>query len=164
MLFRGGRKDLHTTAKETGGSRDASKNSKVLFPLRRRCGSPSSDPQPTLCRLYEQLEEVQQQKAVRSRQEASTLNRLKAKEFHKVLYWSRLKSCSSDAFFFFLENPTEASCQADAPLKVYNKAFLFRFVLQTQCLRLVSIETHVWTAEQHDKSVSANCTKLTATC
>ncbi|XP_026185651.1 centrosomal protein of 295 kDa isoform X1 [Mastacembelus armatus] len=34
-------------------------------------------------RLYEQLEEVKQQKAIRSRQEAYAKNRLKAKEFHK---------------------------------------------------------------------------------
>ncbi|XP_073340063.1 uncharacterized protein cep295 isoform X3 [Pagrus major] len=34
-------------------------------------------------RLYEQLEEVKHQRAVRSRQEASAKNRLKAKEFHK---------------------------------------------------------------------------------
>ncbi|CAJ1064788.1 centrosomal protein of 295 kDa isoform X2 [Xyrichtys novacula] len=34
-------------------------------------------------RLYEQLEEVKQQKAVKCRQEASAKNRLKAKEFHK---------------------------------------------------------------------------------
>uniref|UniRef100_A0A3P8TQB8 Uncharacterized protein n=1 Tax=Amphiprion percula TaxID=161767 RepID=A0A3P8TQB8_AMPPE len=34
-------------------------------------------------RLYEQLEEVKQQKAVRSRQEDGAKNRLKAKEFHK---------------------------------------------------------------------------------
>lgn len=44
-----------------------------------------------LSRLYQQLEEVQQQKAVRSRREASTQNRLKAKEFHKVIiYWSTM--------------------------------------------------------------------------
>uniref|UniRef100_A0A671ULE2 ALMS motif domain-containing protein n=1 Tax=Sparus aurata TaxID=8175 RepID=A0A671ULE2_SPAAU len=34
-------------------------------------------------RLYEQLEEVKRQKAIRSRREASAQNRLKAKEFHK---------------------------------------------------------------------------------
>ncbi|CAB1453280.1 unnamed protein product [Pleuronectes platessa] len=34
-------------------------------------------------RLFHQLEEVKQQKTIRSRQEASALNRLKAKEFHK---------------------------------------------------------------------------------
>ncbi|XP_062275672.1 (E2-independent) E3 ubiquitin-conjugating enzyme FATS-like [Scomber scombrus] len=34
-------------------------------------------------RLYEQLEEVKHQKEVRSRQEASAKNRLKAQEFHK---------------------------------------------------------------------------------
>ncbi|XP_031719464.1 uncharacterized protein cep295 isoform X2 [Anarrhichthys ocellatus] len=34
-------------------------------------------------RLYEQLEEVKRQKAIRSRQQASATNRLKAKEFHK---------------------------------------------------------------------------------
>ncbi|MEQ2210538.1 hypothetical protein XENOCAPTIV_015192, partial [Xenoophorus captivus] len=35
-------------------------------------------------RLYEQLEEVKQQRAVRSRQEDGAKNRLKAKEFHRV--------------------------------------------------------------------------------
>lgn len=34
-------------------------------------------------RLYEQLEEVKQQRAVRSRQENGAKNRLKAKEFHR---------------------------------------------------------------------------------
>lgn len=45
--------------------------------------APSVDASP-LCRLYEQLEEVKEQRAARSRQEDHAKNRLKAKEFHKV--------------------------------------------------------------------------------
>lgn len=45
--------------------------------------APLVDASP-LCRLYEQLEEVKQQRAARSRREDNAKNRLKAKEFHKV--------------------------------------------------------------------------------
>lgn len=38
------------------------------------------------CRLYEQLEEVKQQRTVKVRQEVYAKNRMKAKEFHKVDY------------------------------------------------------------------------------
>lgn len=38
------------------------------------------------CRLYEQLEEVKQQRTVTVRQEVYAKNRMKAKEFHKVDY------------------------------------------------------------------------------
>ncbi|TNN01330.1 hypothetical protein fugu_010712 [Takifugu bimaculatus] len=49
----------------------------------RSCPQSGSDLQLIVCRLYGQLEEVKQQRAVRSRQQASSQNRLKAKEFHQ---------------------------------------------------------------------------------
>ncbi|XP_029373987.1 centrosomal protein of 295 kDa isoform X3 [Echeneis naucrates] len=80
-------------------------------------------------RLYEQLEEVKQQRAIRSRQEASAKNRLKAQEFHKVktllLMLMILLLCLSfqgevtqeSSFHCLLaENITEAPRKADTPV------------------------------------------------
>lgn len=68
---------------------DAQENPEVgpdLFPLSPLtvCVSNCLSVQLSVCRLYEQLEEVKQLKAVRTKQEDYAKNRLKAKEFHKV--------------------------------------------------------------------------------
>lgn len=79
-----------------------------------------------LCRLYEQLEEVKHQKAIRNRQEVHANNRLKAKEFHKVKHRMCVEElplfCQFIVFTVFTENTTEASCQADAAV-ILNRAF-----------------------------------------
>lgn len=83
-----------------------------------------------MCRLYEQLEEVKQRRAERSRQQASSQNRLKAKEFHQVSCWGRFWSPvlgpgsgarfrqrpRPDVALLSSENSPEASGQADAAL------------------------------------------------
>lgn len=90
LFLRGAHKGPRRT-KESGGGRDASKNSQVLPTLTRLHGPEpaGSDPQLIVCRLYEQLEEVRELQAVRSRQQACSQNRLKAQEFHQVRFWSR---------------------------------------------------------------------------
>lgn len=79
-----------------------------------------------LCRLYEQLEEVKQQKTIRSRQEAYAKNRLKAKEFHMVNKGNNvltmkclLENCKDQIMLnvflhLFTENSPETSCQTDS--------------------------------------------------
>ena len=101
---------LHTWEKETSSYQDAPENSEVLrgrYKLRHRRYSPCkrlfvySCP----CRLYEQLEEVKHQRAVRSRQEDYAKNRLKAKEFHKVqfsVFKGHVGDLNSELKFFSL--------------------------------------------------------------
>lgn len=74
-----------------------------LPPFHKVQNLPALTPQLVFCRLYEQLEEVQQQRAFRSRQEAATQNRLKVKEFHQVKYYKchLLRSRGSDPVSLF---------------------------------------------------------------
>nr|XP_046245960.1 centrosomal protein of 295 kDa [Scatophagus argus] len=90
----GGQAEQHQTDKRSGFSKQRKFNSsasdsrlkkvdevKLCTPEQRKLDV--SEMQQRTQRLYEQLEEVKRQKAIRSRQEAYAQNRLKAKEFHK---------------------------------------------------------------------------------
>ncbi|XP_038140781.1 uncharacterized protein cep295 isoform X3 [Cyprinodon tularosa] len=77
---RAGRK-LHLPAEESRSSSKVPVEVKISSPEQRKRNL--SEMQKRTRRLYEQLEEVKQQRAVRSRQEDSAKNRLKAKEFHR---------------------------------------------------------------------------------
>lgn len=74
---------------------------------------------------------MQQQKEVKSRQEASTQNRLKAKEFHKVIYWSQIFFSHVDLIFFFFFSrklyrsfvPSRHSAESHFLVKLFCRVF-----------------------------------------
>lgn len=93
--------DLHNRAEEAGRVWNAPENSEVMQRLHLSSGSFSFQWNMSAacvswkkklivlqcsCRLYEQLEEVKQQRTVKVRQDVYAKNRMKAKEFHKVDY------------------------------------------------------------------------------
>lgn len=135
--------DLHNRAEEAGRVGNAPENSKVMqlcprhrvknevppseFGIWRNMSAACVSVKKIIvlqcsCRLYEQLEEVKQQRAVNNRQEVYAKNRLKAKEFHQVNYLTPSgEKCSffytlclwNEYFHVFAENSSEAPCQAE---------------------------------------------------
>ncbi|XP_047247380.1 uncharacterized protein cep295 isoform X2 [Girardinichthys multiradiatus] len=75
-------KKLHQPSQVSGSSPTGSDEVRISSPEQRKRNH--SEMHRRTRRLYEQLEEVKQQRAVRSRQEDGAKNRLKAKEFHRV--------------------------------------------------------------------------------
>ncbi|KAM4742446.1 uncharacterized protein cep295 isoform 3-T3 [Anableps anableps] len=74
-------KKLHSPAQVSGFSLKITDEVWISAPEQRKRNQ--SEMHQRTQRLYEQLEEVKQQRAARSRQEDSAKNRLKAKEFHR---------------------------------------------------------------------------------
>ncbi|KAK5621897.1 hypothetical protein CRENBAI_009155 [Crenichthys baileyi] len=74
-------KKLHQPSQVSGSSPTGSDEVRISSPEQRKRNR--SEMHRRTLRLYEQLEEVKQQRAVRSRQEDGAKNRLKAKEFHR---------------------------------------------------------------------------------